>query len=242
MVMKRLLEKIGRRLAPVPSLPESARISFSQCGEDLIMDHLLRRVLGIPMPRFIDIGSGDPRKLNNTFYFNRRGCRGVCVEPNPLHAAAIREVRPTDICVEAGVVPSADQPRLTFYLFEPPTLSTFSFDERTRLERHPDYRFVREQVVDVLTLTGLFAIHGVPNLLSLDLEGIDDAVLRHTDWIEHRPAVICAETVDHWDERKNDELIAWMESQNYTVYADTFINTIFVATEHWRARRRACDA
>lgn len=237
MVMKNLFARVSRRLAPPPTpLPSFARVSYSQCGEDMIVDHLLRHVLSVERPSFIDIGCGDPQRLNNTYYFYQRGCRGVCVEPNPRHIGAIRAQRPEDICVEAGVVPSADQPKLTFHIFDPWTLSTFSAEECTRLERNPSYRCIERREVPVLTLTGLFAKHGVPDLLSIDLEGIDDAVLRGTDWRKHRPAAICAETADHINWHKDDATIAWMEAQDYVVYADTHVNTIFVAGERWRAR------
>lgn len=236
--MRTFLRKLSRRVLGAEPPPAGEKTSFSQCGEDLIMDHLLRHVLGVQSPTYLDIGSGDPCRLNNTFLFYRRGGMGVCVEPNPAHAMAIRRIRPRDHCVEAGVAGEGAGATLPFHLFDPPTLSTFSPEEAERLKRIDGYRWLGVHEAAVTTLSRLFAEHGVPDILSLDIEGVDEAVLSTNDWQQHRPTVLCIETVDHVTEAKRDALISAITGHDYVAYADTFINTIFVEGSRWRARRK----
>jgi hypothetical protein len=75
-----------------------------------------------------------------------------------------------------------------------------------------------------------------PDLLSIDIEGLDLAVLQAIDFGSCRPAVICAETflpisaeTGFKDIRMHDHLL----SQGYRQFADTWINTIYVPEERF---------
>jgi glycosyltransferase involved in cell wall biosynthesis len=59
------------------------KISYSQCGEDIIIDFLLTW-LKIKNPTYLDIGANDPVKLSNTYYFYKKGSRGVLIEPDSI--------------------------------------------------------------------------------------------------------------------------------------------------------------
>ncbi len=76
---------------------------------------------------------------------------------------------------------------------------------------------------------------GEINFVSLDTEGFDFAILRSWNFELRRPAVFCIETITYVDQRKMTEIIDYMASQNYVIYADTYINTIFVDQERWSA-------
>ena len=64
----------------------------------------------------------------------------------------------------------------------------------------------------------------------MDVEGLDLEILRGIDFLKYRPVAVCVETVnftfDH-KKMKNKDIINFMESQGYFVYADTGINSIF---------------
>ena len=61
---------------------ENCKISYSQCGEDLILKQLFT-ALGIGKVNYLDIGAHHPTCLNNTYLFYGYGGHGVCVEPDP---------------------------------------------------------------------------------------------------------------------------------------------------------------
>src|SRR5262249_29835011 len=75
----------GPAAAPQPASPgpeeERGEESYSQAGEDLIVRFFFyhQRISNIT---YLDIGANEPIQLNNTYYFYRRGFRGVLVEPN----------------------------------------------------------------------------------------------------------------------------------------------------------------
>ena len=58
--------------------------------------------LAIPTPRYLDVGTGHPCVMNNTYLFYRAGAKGVCVEPNPDLAPLIIEKRPRGRGAQCG--------------------------------------------------------------------------------------------------------------------------------------------
>ncbi|MCP3980403.1 MAG: FkbM family methyltransferase [bacterium] len=213
--------------------------SYAQSGEDLIADYLLRIVLQIPDPYYLDVGTNDPVDLNNTYLFYRAGGHGVCVEPDPLLAARIARARPRDRCLNLGVGEvSSDSAR--FWVMDPPTLSTFSEEQVRELEGDSRYRVARTIDVPLLSLTDIIAEHCArcPQFVSIDVEGLDLDIVRGFDFDRFRPEVFCIESVTHVDEIKIDELIRLMRDRGYVVYADTFINTLFVEGQAWARRQR----
>ena len=210
--------------------------SFSQSGEDLIVAQLLHMV-GIETPSYLDIGANEPILLNNTYHFYRRGCRGVCVEPNPRLFRRLRRVRRHDKCLLAGVSDEAD-PAARFYRMSAHTLGTFSREEAAGYERL-GYPIVEEVPVPVFTPATILEKHFTrcPEFVSLDAEGVDLAILRAWDFARHRPAVFCIETVDLAESRqsmvKDRDIPRLMEEAGYLLYADTFINSIFLDRALW---------
>ncbi|MGB4938039.1 MAG: FkbM family methyltransferase, partial [Ferruginibacter sp.] len=76
---------------------------------------------------------------------------------------------------------------------------------------------------------------GYPDLLSVDIEGLDLAVLQSLDYEAYPVPVICVETCVYSETnvRPKDPAIAeFMVTRGYEIYADTYINTIFV-NKHW---------
>jgi len=79
-----------------------------------------------------------------------------------------------------------------------------------------------------------------PDVLCLDVEGMDLAILRAIDFERNRPKLICVEVVQYLEDRTPvvDRAFAeFLLSKGYSKYADTFINQIFV-DESVQARQR----
>jgi len=69
-----------------------------------------------------------------------------------------------------------------------------------------------------------------PDFISLDVEGLDLAILKSLDYSRFSPKVICVETLlydENQIESKNNEIIYFLTSKGYSIYADTHVNTIF---------------
>ncbi len=216
------------------ALRRSAR-SYSQAGEDMIARFALRE-LGILVPTYLDIGAHHPTWLSNTYYFYRHGCRGVCVEADPRLHRRIARRRPRDLCLNIAV--GTEEGTATLHVMRASTLSTLSsasMSEYAALGR----AHRRDVQVPMLTPATLLERHcpTVPNLVSLDIEGLDLDVLRAWDFDRWRPEVFIAETLTLANSRKlarkRAEIIDHMTSVGYFVYGDTRVNTIFVDREAW---------
>ena len=101
-------------------------VSFSVEAEDLIINRLFDACL-IRDPNykgsFIDIGAWHPVRGSNTYFFYKRGWRGINVEPNPEFISEFRRIRGEDITVNAAV--SSTSGALTYHRFSDGQLNGF---------------------------------------------------------------------------------------------------------------------
>lgn len=211
--------------------------SYSQAGEDRVLQFLFA-TLGIKHPRYLDIGANNPKYLSNTYLFYRSGSSGVCIEPNPILCKKFERARPRDILLNVGIGPT-HQTRLPFYRFEENAdgLSSFSKENAEQTEKKTSFR-IREVIqVEVVTIDRIMSQYfkEPPDLLSIDVEGLDLEILASLNYDKHSPFVICAETHSNVRGRlvKDYEIQRLLSSKGYFVYADTYINTIFVQEERF---------
>lgn len=232
MNIKRILAKCRRGLDVVVL---NANASYSQAGEDRIVDYLFYH-LNIRNPTYLEIGTNQPVISNNTYLFYSKGCKGVCIEPDPEMFEKIKKARPRDTVLNIGIGPTSDA-SAPFYLFPRKVngWSTFSEDEAKIREAESG---IKPKVISVPirnindVIAGHFA--SAPNFISLDVEGLDLDILKSMDLKRFRPEVICVETISFSitnTEEKLTNIIDFMHSQGYYTYGDTHVNTIFCKKE-----------
>lgn len=214
--------------------------SFSQSGEDLIMRYIFTW-LRIDKPSYIDIGAHHPTLLSNTYLFYECGSTGVCVEPDPFLFEAIRKVRKRDICLNVGVG-AGDAGKADFYIMNTRTLNTFSQNEAHRYASYEGKTIEKVVEIPLISVNKIIEKHFThqPNLVSLDVEGMDLQILKDFDFKKYNPEVFCVETLTYTEdntERKLTEIIDFMMTKNYFVYADTYLNSIFVSRDAWNNRK-----
>ena len=163
------------------------------------------------------------------------------MEPDAVLAQAFAKGRPRDRCLNIGIGPKdgiAD-----FFHMTTSTLNTFSREQAEQYQSYGNQRIERVARVPIRNINAVIGenFDGAPELVSLDVEGLDLAVLQSLDFSRYRPLVFCVETLSYTEdqsERKLDEIIDWMKRQGYMLYADTYINSIFVDGGAWRKRGR----
>ena len=69
---------------------------------------------------------------------------------------------------------------------------------------------------------------GAPNILSLDVEGLDLAILKTLNFKKYRPNVICVETLVVGTKKMETSIVKFLLSKGYVIRGGTFVNTIFV--------------
>ena len=223
-----------------PLLTRANRNSYSQCGEDLIVEHALKW-LGIPQPTYLDIGAFEPKYINNTYHFYRHGCRGVCVEPDPDSFRLLKLVRRRDVCLNVGIGISGESVTAPFYVMTSHFLNTFSEDDAKRYAAQGRERIECVVQIPTVPINRIVEQHfnPAPQFVSLDVEGLELQILKTLDFGRFRPQVFCVETITYSEdntETKVEEIIQFMNGQGYFVYADTYLNTIFIDQLAWRKR------
>ena len=208
--------------------------SYSQLGEDKILRSLFSS-FNKNQITYLDVGTNDPVAINNTYLFYRQGASGVCVEPNPALCRLIEKARPRDKCLNAGVGVE-DGSVADFYLMSCHTLSTFSKEEAEELNAEGIYTIRDVFKVPLMTINTIIenSFDRAPDLVSIDVEGWNEEIVRSFDFSRCRPFCFCVETItfsDSFDGVKLKGIIDCFESNNYSVYADTRINTIFIDNE-----------
>jgi FkbM family methyltransferase len=214
---------------PVANLYKG-RVSFAQQGEDLILYNLLHHVLKLKDPSYLDLGAGDPVLSNNTYALYGTGSRGVLVEPNPTLVEKLKSVRPGDVVVAAGVG-VRDMSEADYYVIRDRwPLNTFSREDvavlRKQFKEDPVEKILKMPLIQI---NRLIAEHftTAPDLLSIDIEGMDLDVLKSMNFKAHRPAAICAETKKPWERQDSTPIARFLRTRNYVPCAGSLYNTIF---------------
>ncbi len=207
-----------------PNAVLAGSVSYSQMGEDLILFHLLRDAMRIQRPTYLDIGAADPVEANNTYLFYTQGCHGVLVEPNPAYQERLHRLRGRDLIVNAGVGVS-DTAQADYYVIrDAPMRNTFSKDDVDDLRKRRGQEVVeRVMKIPLISINRLVAryLGGTPDLLSIDVEGLDLAILQSIDFERYRPAVIIAET------QPSGAIPSLLVSKGYEMRGAAMNNAIF---------------
>ena len=165
---------------------------YSQFYEDYILSYVFRDVA---TGTYVDVGAYDPDTGSVTKYFYLKGWRGVNVEPNPEHLAALQKGRPRDANLGVGI--SDLSATLTFYKFEKRASGLSTFDPETAA-RHKNGGFSYDELtIPVMTLAEALGpiefVRGGFDFLNVDVEGFERKVLTGLDFVKYPPKVILLE-------------------------------------------------
>lgn len=197
-------------------------LSCSQFGEDMIIRHLLADVrTGF----YVDIGAHHPVYYSNTYHFYCSGWRGINVDALPGSMEVFNLLRPRDINVEACVdaVPGRT---LEFFLFDSPALNTVSRKDADRVIQASAGHLAASQTLSTTTLDELLDRHLPPgqriDFLTIDVEGLDEVILRSHDFARHHPRVLVFERKEGIPtDLGRDPLVAHLRTNGYDLVAFT---------------------
>lgn len=183
---------------------------FGQLGEDAILWSLFRAQ--DRSGYYVEIGALDGKRFSNTYSFDLEGWEGVCVEAHPTYHKLLAENRPEARCIHAAVS-NKDGGLIAFYCNSRGTLSTLQ-PELEGLWKKKYGRFFTGfdvQEVPLRTATSILDEVGAPreiDVVSIDTEGHDAAVLEGLDFERYRPRVLIIEVLNEELEAKLDALAA----------------------------------
>jgi hypothetical protein len=206
--------------------------SYSQSGEDLIVKYIIDW-LCLENISYLDIGAFDPININNTYLFYLHGYKGVNIDGNPISINKFDKVRGRDKNILALV--SASTESKTYFEFDVPVLNTIDELFAQKVLQEGIYKLKKETKIETIGINDIlntyFPHKHSLSFLSLDVEGMDFEILNAIDFDNFFPSIICVETVEFKNKglgEKNTEIMSLLQSKGYYLYADTYINSIFV--------------
>jgi FkbM family methyltransferase len=202
--------------------------SYSQRGEDLIIDKLLGfKEQGF----FVDVGANDPSRFSNTCRFYNRGWNGINIEPDINKFLELKKNRENDINLNIGI--AEKESKFEFYEFIPDTLSTFSEKEAGEYIRQ-GYRCIGHKRIQVRRLEDIldkYCTGKTIDFLSIDTEGYDMQVLKSNNWKKFRPMLICIESSPHdkngYGRDDGEKHEPFLKKRGYEKVYDSDLNSIY---------------
>lgn len=165
-------------------------ISYAQNFEDVMLWRALKHV---KQGFYIDIGAAWPDEHSVTMAFYERDWQGINVEPNSAFYAQLQERRPRDTNLRLAV--GEREGILMMNYFANTGLSTF--DDVIATKHQSEGRNVERLEVPVITLEKLWREHVAPSqpvhFLKIDVEGLEESILRGKDWTKNRPWIVVVE-------------------------------------------------
>lgn len=163
--------------------------SYAQNFEDVILWRALKHV---DKGFYLDVGANDPVTDSVSLAFYERGWRGVHVEPMHEYAQRLRAARPDEPVIEAALALNAGA--IPLFVFDGTGLST-GLQSYARVHTG-NGRDCRIEKVATRTLASVFDDIGRRDIhwMKIDVEGMEDEVLRSWCGRPARPWVIVVES------------------------------------------------
>ncbi len=206
-------------------------ISYAQNFEDVMLWRALQHVKD---GFYIDIGAAWPDFDSVTKAFYERGWSGVNVEPNPKLHKLYKKARPRDTTLRVAV--SDQEGSLHMNFIGETGLSTLD-DAIAARHRKAGWTSRIRREVPVITLASLWEQHVPPrqavHFLKVDVEGLEESVLRGNDWSKCRPWIVVVEAT--LPMTQDESFISWerilLDAGYLFAYADG-LNRFYVSKEH----------
>lgn len=201
----------------------SKTVFFSQTGEDELILKWLPEQHGL----YMDIGAGQPVCGSNTYYFYKKGWKGICVDPIRDNFRMLKLIRRRDTIIQ--VLVSSRKGKKNFYQFVPYEYSTTVPSIAEKLKDTKGVRFKHASPLETIPLSEFAPAMNplLPTLLSIDVEGADLEVLKSNNWRKTLPRVICIEELEYLVENKS-LIRSFLEDFNYILVGRTLLSSIFV--------------
>lgn len=166
--------------------------SHSWAGEDAI----LRQLISDPTEwTYLDIGSGHPTYLSNTYWMYTTGSAGILIDCNEKLVNFTKKVRPRDIVLNTAI--SETKTQIEFFEYPSWSLTTSNNDwvESYKKEgKHP----IRSYLVSTTPLNNIYAQLDLTKkvLVSIDVEGADQEIIQN--FLESLRRGLITNKIDIW--------------------------------------------
>ncbi|MCB9814269.1 FkbM family methyltransferase [Candidatus Nomurabacteria bacterium] len=213
----------------LPFLGGAALKSYSGNGEDIILLNYLfkNKKNGF----YVDVGAFHPKIISNTYQLNKKGWRGINIDPNPQSIELFKKYRKNDINLQIGI--SEKNEVKTYHNFSYSGANTFD-DEFAKLKTEKTWNtLLSKESIECFPLFEVFEKY-LPSsgqridLLDIDVEGLDLEVLKSNNWNKYRPSVILVEDKNFRKELSKSEVYEFLVNQGYKLHSYMDITLVMV--------------
>lgn len=230
------INDMKKQISEMYKLTSYSDVSFSQAGEDSIIKYIFDTLgKNIENCSYLDLGANHAIQLSNTYNFYLKGARGVLIEANPELANELIEKRPEDIVINKCLSEKSGE-KLNFYIINGDGLSTTDYQSAQNfIKENPSLEITKTITIDSITIKEIidkYFSEKSPDILNIDIEGMELSILKMTDFEMFRPLIIICEMIEYKNGltvgQKNQEIIDLMHKNDYEEFAFTGINSIFI--------------
>ncbi|MGF1480725.1 MAG: FkbM family methyltransferase [Cyanophyceae cyanobacterium] len=158
----------------------------SQFGEDrYIYKHLKLPKRGV----FVDVGAGHPSYLSNTYFFEKNGWTGVCIDADPAQIQLLKKARAN---VESAAISAQDGEINFSQAYFPDYSSSLNREAYKGRLKIPVKKTIKVPSYRLETVLEKYQI-GQIDLLDIDVEGTEIEVWQSFDYQKHQPKVVIIE-------------------------------------------------
>lgn len=193
-------------------------VSYAQEIEDIVLYHVLKDVENV---FWIDVGANDPIYINVSYFFYRRGGRGINIEPQIEYKDRYELLRPQDQLLSIGIAQKSG----TMKLYGDGVGASFEVEEGLEYVEVPVCSL--DEVCSKY-VPGKKDIH----FLKIDVELYEREVLLSVDLNVIRPWVIVVESISNGRNTYEEWENILLEAGYLFVYQDPDgLNRYYVANE-----------
>lgn len=208
--------------------------SFAQQGEDLILDRIITRVLGLDInkPRnYVDVGAFDAVEHSVTYLLYLRDWRGIVFDPSTKTRKSFEFWRKKDVFVNA-VVGEEDGVNVDFFIRkdadDDQSLNNTKYPSRNKLNTFKKIIHRQVNLNNELRRQGVSKI----SVLKIDVEGAELEILKTLDFELFKPSIISIEihgnNIEKCLETEEAKLIL---NKGYQIAGSAVITHFFVRIE-----------
>ena len=224
-MLKRLAKLIIEKFAPEILY---AKKVFSQDGEDLLIYSYYENKKNYK-GFYVDIGAHHPFRFSNTAFFYKKGWSGINIEPTPTLISTFNKHRKRDINLNIGI--SEKKEALTFFEFDEPALNSFDEKLSTQRDKETRYKIISKEEVIVYPLSSILDKYLKNNqnidFFTIDVEGLDLAVLRSNNWQKYSPNFIFIEGDVDFNSLIDNEIYVFLANKGYILVGRTMRTFLF---------------
>lgn len=207
------------------------KISYAQSGEDMILNCIFNfQKIGF----YIDIGANHPIKASNTYYFYKKGWKGINIDACPDSIKLLNKKRKKDINIEAGISDKNDN--LDFYIFKDSSYNTFNSEIINDIKNIT--ALIEIKKIAVTSLASILTQYKITSIdfMSVDVEGFDLKVLKSNNWNIFRPKIVLVEDLNYGYDLNKNSIFQYMNDRDYIHLCKSLTNSFYIEKKFFNKR------